>query len=71
MALSTWICREHIVKDDGNKQGPYVICQAPHPKRRAVASVPAAAAAPPDENNAKDDSNNNDDDDKQRCGFAT
>ncbi len=37
------------------------MCQAPHQKRRAVASVPAAAAALSDDNNAKD--NNNDDDD--------
>ena len=39
------------------------MCQAPHPKRRAVASVPAAAAAPPDESDAKDDNNDDDDDD--------
>ena len=61
MAPSTWICRECTLKDDGNKQGPCLICQAPHPKHRAVASVPAAAMAPPDNDNAKD--NNNDDDD--------
>ena len=38
------------------------MCQAPHPQRRAVASVPVAAAAPPDNDDAKDDNNNNDDD---------
>jgi hypothetical protein len=62
MAPSTWICCECTLKDDGNKQGPCLICQAPHPKRRAVASVPAAAAAPPDNDNAKDNNNNHDDD---------
>jgi hypothetical protein len=38
------------------------MCQAPHPKRRAVASVPAAAVVPSDDNNAKADNNDNDDD---------
>jgi hypothetical protein len=38
------------------------MCQAPHPTRRAVASVPTAAAAPPDNNDAKDDNNDNDED---------
>ncbi len=61
MAPSTWICRECTLKDDGNEPGPCLMCQAPHPKRMAVASVPAAAAAPPDNNDAKD--NNSDDDD--------
>jgi hypothetical protein len=63
MAPSTWICRECTLKDDGNKQGPCLICQAPHPKHRAVASVPAAAAALPDNDDAKDDNNDNDDND--------
>jgi hypothetical protein len=62
MAPSTWICRECTLKDDGNKPGPCLMCQGPHPKRRAVASVPAAAAAPPDDNYAKDNNNNDDDD---------
>ena len=39
------------------------MCQAPHPKCRAIASVPAAAAAPPDDKDAKDDNNDDDDDD--------
>ena len=39
------------------------MCQAPHPKRRAVASVPAAAAAPSDDDNVKDNNDNDDDND--------
>ena len=62
MAPSTWICRECTLKDDGNKQGPCLICQAPHPKHNTVASVPAAAVAPPNDNDAKDNNNDNDDD---------
>ncbi len=62
MAPSTWIYRECTLKDDGNKQGPCLICQVPHPKHRAVASMPAAAVVPPDDDYAKDQNNNNDDD---------
>ncbi len=37
------------------------MCQAPHPKCRAVASVPAPAAEPPD-NDSKEDKDSDDDD---------
>ena len=62
MAPPIWICRECTLKDDGNKRVSCLICQAPHPKRRAVASVPAAVVAPPDNNNAKDNNNNDNND---------
>ena len=39
------------------------MCQAPHPKCRTVAFVPAAAEVPPYDDNAKDNNDGNDDDD--------
>jgi hypothetical protein len=55
MAPCAWICGECIFKDDGSKTGPCLMCQAPHPKRRAVAFVPAPCAAPPNEDDDNDD----------------
>ena len=62
MAPFTWICHECTLKNDGNKPGPCLMYQAPHPKHRVVASVPAPDAAPPDDDNAKDDNDDDDDD---------
>ncbi len=49
MAPSAWICGECTFKDDGSKPWPCLMCQAPHPKCRTVASVPASCAAPPND----------------------
>ncbi len=66
MAPSTWICSKCTFKDDGSKPGPCVICQAPHPKCRAVASVPTPDEAPLDNllNPHDRDSNGNNNEDK-------
>ncbi len=55
MAPSVWICGECTFKNDGSEPGPCLMCQAPQPKRRAVASVPAPCAAPPNDDDDSDD----------------
>ena len=55
MAPSAWICGECTFKDDGSKPGPCLMCQAPHPKCRALASVPAPCVAPPNNDDDNDD----------------
>ncbi len=55
MAQSDWICGECTFKNDGSEPGPCLMCQAPQPKRSAVASVPAPCAASPNDDNDSDD----------------
>jgi hypothetical protein len=55
MAPSVWICDECTFKNDGSKPGLCLMCQAPQPKCRAVASVPAPCAAPPNNDKHSDD----------------
>ena len=46
--LIVWVCGDCSARNDGSEPGPCVLCDAPQPKRRAVAvdsSVPAASAA--------------------------
>jgi hypothetical protein len=45
--LIVWVCGDCSARNDGSEPGPCVLCDAPQPKRRAVAldsSVPAVSA---------------------------
>jgi hypothetical protein len=45
--LIVWICRDCSARNNDSEPGPCVLCDAPHPKRKAVvvdSSVPAALA---------------------------
>ena len=45
--LIVWICRDCSARNDGSELGPCILCDMPHPKRKAVvvdSSAPAASA---------------------------
>jgi hypothetical protein len=44
--IIAWICRECTYKNEGSKPGPYLMCQAPLTKRKAVVAASAPVAAP-------------------------
>jgi len=44
--LIAWICGECKFKNEAREPRPCLMCQAPHPKYKAVVALPALAAAP-------------------------